>query len=255
LPLDAIRRLVVLPGSFNPPHVAHLALVSAAVDAVQADAGAFLLSVRTVDKERVTGMLLEDRLWLLCRLGDAPPDQDGRRAGPLDAGRAHAGTRATLISNRGLYVDMALGIRSAWPDIADLWFVVGYDKIVQIFDPRYYDDRDSALDLLFARARFLVAPRDAYTLRDVQDLLDRPENRRYAAGVQAMPLDSAFASVSSTAARELAAGHLTPARQDTSALLPELVRRFIADTGCYADDGRYDARAAQIAGEASRSAG
>ena len=30
-----------------------------------------MLSVRTVDKERPSGLLLEDRLWLLCRLAAA----------------------------------------------------------------------------------------------------------------------------------------------------------------------------------------
>ena len=39
---------------------------------------------------------------------------------------------------------------------AELTLLVGYDKVVQILDPKYYDDRDAALHELFALARLLV---------------------------------------------------------------------------------------------------
>ena len=213
--LAGARRVVALPGSFNPPHAAHLALLHAGVVAAGADAGAYLLSARTVDKEQVTGMRLEDRLALMCRLV--------------------AATECMVVTVAGLYVDIAAALRSTWATIDDLAFVVGHDKIVQVFDPRYYEDRDAALNRLFAAARFYVAPRDASTTLDVAALLARSENRRYAPRVETLQIDPALARVSSTAARE---------RRGDDPALPDVVRHFIAVSGCYWDEARYGLRAA-----------
>ena len=217
-----IRRLVALPGSFNPVHRAHLALLDAAVVAWRADAGSYVLSALTVDKERVSGMLLEDRLWLLCRQIEADPARDAR---------------AVVVTNRGLYVDQAAALFGLFPTLGALAFVTGYDKIVQIFDPRYYTDRDAALDLLFSRASFLVAPRAGATRDDLHTLLARPENARYAARVTVLPLPLELAGVSSSRVRTGVDGRY--------ANVPKRVVRFIRETGCYEDPvpAAYAARA------------
>jgi nicotinic acid mononucleotide adenylyltransferase len=229
----AARRLVAVAGSFNPPHVAHFALLDAGIADCDAGAGAFVLSVRTVDKERPTGMLLEDRLWLLCH--------------DLAAAAGTAGApRGCVATNRGLYVEQAAALRALCPPLDDLVFVVGYDKIVQIFDPRYYVDRERALDALFAAARFLVAPRDSSTNRDLAALLDVPENRRYAARVTPLAIDAALASVSSSAVRDAAPG-------TGASWVSTPVRAFIDESGCYAsgDAGRgYAGRSAALAAAA-----
>ena len=217
-PLDVARRLVALPGSFNPPHRAHQALLRSARDEWHADAAAFVLSVRTVDKERVSGLWLEDRLWLLCELS--------------------ATETAIVATNRGLYFEQALALRALCPKLQTLAFVAGFDKIVQVFDARYYDDRDAALDQLFARAEFLVAPRGDATTRNLTDLLSRPENARYASRVRALPVAPDLALVSSTRARE----------RGEVADVPELVASFIRESGCYEDPvpAAYAARGAAI---------
>jgi len=217
-----IRRLVALPGSFNPVHRAHLALLDAAVVAWRADAGSYVLSALTVDKERVSGMLLEDRLWLLCRQIEADPARD---------------TRTVVVTNRGLYVDQAAALFGLFPTLGALAFVTGYDKIVQIFDPRYYTDRDAALDLLFSRASFLVAPRAGATRDYLHTLLARPENARYAARVTVLPLPLELAGVSSSRVRKGVDGRY--------ANVPKRVVRFIRETGCYEDPvpAAYAARA------------
>jgi nicotinic acid mononucleotide adenylyltransferase len=228
-PVGGVRRVVAVPGSFNPPHRAHLALLGAGLAAAGADVGAFVLSGRTVDKEQVSGMLLEDRLWLLCRLaGEVAQPAGGAGA----AGRGPA--VGVVATNRGLYVDQARALRALYVDAADLAFVVGFDKIVQIFDPRYYEDRDAALDALFAAARFLVAPRDEFNVADLDRLMARPENQRFGAGVTPLALDPSLARVSSTGVRT--AG---PGDPGGAGAVPDLVRRFIAESGCYLPaDGR-----------------
>ena len=216
--LESACRLVALPGSFNPPHRAHFALLQAAREAWRADGACSVLSARTVDKERVSGLWLEDRLWLMCHLAGAGDSM--------------------VVTNRGLYAEQAVALHALCPALEGLAFVTGYDKIVQIFDPRYYDDRDAALDLLFSRASFLVAPRGAASEADLAALLDRAENRRYAAWVQVLPIAVDLADVSSTRARE---------RGDFSDI-PDLAADLIRATGCYLTPppAAYAARGAAI---------
>ena len=180
----AERRIAILPGSFNPLHQGHAALAAAALATNAATEVWLGLARVTVDKEQIAGTLLEDRLVALRHFV-----QDQPRYG-------------VLLFNRGLYVDQALAAHARWPDLDTLLFLVGYDKIVQIFDPRYYDDRDAALRKLFDLASFLVAPRDDATADDLAALLSRPENRPFAARVRSLPLPSTVAAVSSTGLRQ-----------------------------------------------------
>ncbi len=180
----AERRVAILPGSFNPLHQGHVALAAAALESNAATEVWLGLARVTVDKEQIAGTLLEDRLVALRHFV-----QDQPRYG-------------VLLFNRGLYVDQALAAHARWPGLDTLLFLVGYDKIVQIFDPRYYDDRDAALQKLFSLASFLVAPRDDATADDLAALLRRPENRPFAAGVRSLPLPSTVAAVSSTGLRQ-----------------------------------------------------
>ena len=214
--LETARRLVALPGSFNPPHAAHVALLRAGIEAVATanpigiTAGAYVSSVRTVDKEHVSGIPLADRLWLLCRLLETP-------------------AAAVVATNRGLYVEQAAALSDLCPYLEELVFVVGFDKIVQIFDARYYADRDAALGDLFGRARFLVAPRDEHTATEVAELLERPENRPFAA-VATLSIDPALAHLSSTLARTQALHRRLPAN-----LVPPIVARYVEATACFRD--------------------
>lgn len=208
----AARRVGVLPGSFNPPTEAHTALIEVALAAGLIDAGVDLLSVRTVDKEQVSGLRLEDRLIALDR---------------LIAGRSG---RAAVLVNSGLYVDHVAALRaSLLPPAAEIVFLVGFDKILQIFDPKYYDDRDEALRRLFADASILVAPRAGQDDRDLAALLDRPENRPFAGRVAPLPLPHGLVApdLSATQVREaLAAGRPPPGLADP-------VARFLRAIGAF----------------------
>ena len=250
----AARRIAILPGSFNPLHQGHAALAAAALATNAATEVWLGLARVTVDKEQIAGTLLEDRLVALRHFV-----QDQPRYG-------------VLLFNRGLYVDQALAAHARWPDLDTLLFLVGYDKIVQIFDPRYYDDRDAALRKLFDLASFLVAPRDDSTADDLAALLSRPENRPFAARVQILPLPSAVAAVSSTGLRQdlgtsaaglsfhpLPMGESQGERQDKSTIppgvsLPSAFAGMVAATHAYAPPrplgagvvDRYTVRAALL---------
>jgi hypothetical protein len=164
------------------------------------------LSRQIVDKEAVERMTQLDRVVLLERV--------------LAQHVKHAGI---LLLNRGLYVEQAQGIRAAFPQVRRLRFLVGFDKLVQILDPRYYDERDSELRKLFALARLLVAPRGDDGAGELSELLAREENRRFAAFIRLLPLEERYRAISSTEAREAA----------TLEIVPRGVRDFIQRTRPY----------------------
>jgi nicotinamide-nucleotide adenylyltransferase len=204
-------KIIVFPGSFNPPTIAHLALLkqawqfARAHDPMQVYAA---LSTHITDKERVQRPLLLDRIALLETVL-----------------RKHVRHTGILLFNRGLYVEQAEAIHSTFPQVSGLYFLIGFDKIVQIFDPRYYMDRDQALHELFALADFLVAPRAEAGPEQLRMLLDRTENRQYAGHVHALPLSPTYRYISSTSIRQGVSAH----EQET----PSEVRRFIRQTHVY----------------------
>jgi nicotinamide-nucleotide adenylyltransferase len=181
---------IVFPGSFNPPTLAHLAMLrQARIWARRRYGGHWqvyaALSRQIVDKETVERLTLLDRVVLLEHV----LSKQVRRAG-------------ILLLNRGLYVEQARGIRAAFPQVRRLSFLVGFDKIVQIFDARYYTERDAALRELFAQADLLVAPRGLDGEAQLKELLARSENRPFARHVHALPLDARYRDMSSTSARQ-----------------------------------------------------
>lgn len=212
LPADwpAPERLAVLAGSFNPLTRAHTALAQQALRHGDVTAVAYALSVRTVNKEQVTGAGLEDRVLTLVEHLTRHP------------------TQGIVLLNRGLYVDQALALRALFPDLAELAFIVGYDKLLQIFDPRYYHDRDTALAHLFTLASLLVAPRDAQGRAAVAALLDQPENRRFAASVRWLPLADRYTHLSSTQVRQ-AVSH-----DQVGEAVPAATRALLLATRVYA---------------------
>jgi nicotinamide-nucleotide adenylyltransferase len=204
--------IIVFPGSFNPPTNAHLAMLRQAQQFEQLHGAGKVyaaVSKHTTDKEHVERPLLVDRLVLLETVL-----------------QQHAPGVGMMLFNRGLYVEQAEGIRTAFPAVRRLLFLVGFDKIVQIFDPHYYTDREAALRELFKLAEILVAPRADAGERELRALLEKPENRQYARFVHLLPLDASYRQVSSTHIRQDFAGH----RQD----VPPEVARFIEETGAYA---------------------
>src|SRR5438105_4855844 len=74
---------------------------------------------------------------------------------------------------------------------AELYFVVGMDKLLQILDPRYYQNRDAAMRQLFALASLIVGSRGDLDQEDCARLLDQPENRAYRPFTHFLPLQAA----------------------------------------------------------------
>jgi nicotinic acid mononucleotide adenylyltransferase len=205
------RRVIVFTGSFNPPTLAHLAMLKQARYYAQAHPPMSVYAAftkLTVDKELVEYPLLLDRIALLQWI--------------LSKRQPHSGI---MLFNRGLYVEQVQAIRASFSHVRRVFFLIGFDKVLQIFDPHYYKDRDAALEELFAQAELLVAPRGDEGARELEELLAHPENQRFARYVHALPLSSSYRNMSSTRVRE----------KDPLALheVPQEVRQFMRETRAY----------------------
>jgi nicotinic acid mononucleotide adenylyltransferase len=199
---QAPATIAVLSGSFNPLTRGHEALVAAAwredVDAVL-----LVLPVRAIDKEGVVRAALVDRALVLLQWA------------------ARYGGAGVALVNRGLYLEQAALLAAQYPSSA-ITFLVGYDKVEQIFDPRYYTDRDAALEALFGLATLRVAPRQGRGKDALDALLQREENRRFAAHVTPLMLEADVDALSSTSVREAAR-----AGQPWQALVPVETAQFL----------------------------
>ncbi len=204
--------IIVFTGSFNPPTIAHLALLKQAQQYARQHEPMYLyaaFSKHTVDKEKVERPLLLDRILLLQTL--------------LQRRLPHAGI---LLFNRGLYVEQAQAVRNSFPAVKRILFLMGFDKIVQILDPHYDDDRDVALHALFSLAELLVAPRGNAGEREMYALLHQPQNELFARCIHALPFNAQYRDISSTLIRQ----HELDYGYD----MPQEVRQFIRATRAYA---------------------
>jgi nicotinamide-nucleotide adenylyltransferase len=205
-PLPDIRSLAVIPGAYNPPTKAHLALATAALEQ-PFDGVAFSVGTVTIDKPQ-SGLGLDERLHLLAEIC-----RDEPRWG-------------VVLHNRGLYAEQAEALRRSFPKIQRLAFVVGMDKIGQIFDPRYYADAERSFGDLFDRARLLVAARAKQDRASLETLLERGPARPFAHRIEWLELDAEVRDVSATAIRErLARG------EPVSEWLPPSVERYLRGRG------------------------
>jgi len=137
----AVGSAAVLSGSFDPLTVAHEAVARAAAGA--ADAVVLLYSPRTLPKEPGTaGPLLSEseRLDVLERFCASRPKV------------------ALGLCSHGLLVDQVRAAMGRFPG-AELTVVLGSDKLIQLFVPHWYEDRDEALGALFGAAAIRYALR------------------------------------------------------------------------------------------------
>jgi nicotinic acid mononucleotide adenylyltransferase len=176
-------RVGLLPGSYDPPTVAHVAMAEAALrDHV--DLVVLVYSVRTLPKE-----------------GEAHPpllDEPERIEALVRVAAAHPGSAAGLASH-GLLADQATAAWARFPQ-AELSLVMGSDKVLQLLDPKWYGDRDATLASLFALARALYAVRSGDE-RALRETLAAPQNVRWRSRFVPLDVPPHVAAVSSREVR------------------------------------------------------
>lgn len=167
----------VLPGSFNPLHEGHIQLAAAAREITGMDP-VYELAVLNVDKPPL------EEAEVLRRIADI-------RAAGIEGGSAVALTRTPTFRLKARIFPGSV-------------FVIGWDTMVRLIDPRYYGDSETdmltALAEIWAqRCRFLVAGRQNQgTFRTLDEVPVPPGFRPL---FQAIPEDKFRADISSTELR------------------------------------------------------
>ena len=197
------RSVALLSGSFDPVTGGHVAIAQAALARVALVV--FVYSVRTLPKEgRAEGPLLSEveRLALLEALCGAH-----ERFVPA-------------VSSHGLLADQVEAADTVFP-AADLYLLMGSDKVVQVLDRTWYPNPEDALERLFGRARVLYAVRSGQE-GWVEEALARPRNARWRDRFHRIPIPPDAASVSSRLVRERVRRH-----EDVSPLVPPEARALL----------------------------
>ncbi len=189
-----MQRLGILPGTFNPPTRAHLALARAALDHV--DEVLFVLP-RVFPHKEYSGASFADRLQMLHIAIASEP-------------RFHAAA-----TERGLFIEIARECRASYAGAA-LRFICGRDAAERIVNWDYGEP--GAFAAMLDEFELLVASRSGEY---------RPPDH-LASRIHALDLDADYGDVSATEVRErIARGesweHLVP-----EAILP-IVRRIYLD--------------------------
>ena len=190
------KKLGIFSGSFNPLTLAHAKMIEDTVAKYQLDELLLLLAKANVDKS-VFGLPLAVRLLTVKKYAE---NRQGFSVG---------------VSSHGRYIDKVTALKTIFPSETEFYFIVGYDTLVRIFDPKYYTDFHSELKALFIAARFIVANRAEADIKTIETFMAQPEIRQYASYISSILLPDVYAYMSSTEVRELLARgeaieHLVP---------------------------------------------
>jgi len=175
-------RLGILPGTFNPVTVAHLALARAAL--VCCDQVVFVLP-RIFPHKQQTGATLQERLQL------------------LDAALRSEPNFSLAIAEAGLFVEIAAECRQAYGGQVQLSFLCGRDAAERIVEWDY--GASGSIEEMLREFDLLVAARQG----------DYTPPTALARGIQPIPVPAEFGLVSATEVRmRVATGgsweHLVP---------------------------------------------
>ena len=189
-------RLGVFSGSFNPLTVAHVEMIDVARAAYQLDEALLILGKANVDKG-VFGLSHAQRLFSLK--GYAVENE-------------HLSVAAC---SHGRFIEKVEALRPQYPSDTHVFFIVGYDTFVRIFDPKYYTDFHGELETLFRQCRLIVANRNTHGTDAIRQFLADSKLQRYEPYIDRIKLSEAFARVSSTEIRYrmqngLPVSHLIP---------------------------------------------
>lgn len=174
--------VLILDASFNPPTVAHQAMIDRGRRVVNASRAVMALSRENVDKA-VFGASLGERLAMMAALAAAMQDVKV-------AACSHA-----------RFIDKARALAPLFPG-GRLVFAIGYDTLIRLFDAKYYDDVEADLKALFDVADILAANRGDSDAEAIDTYMRHPSRVQYRPHVTALSLSPRFSSVSSSEVRD-----------------------------------------------------
>ncbi|MBR5110048.1 MAG: DUF1768 domain-containing protein [Clostridia bacterium] len=150
------NRIAVMGGSFNPPTVAHLRLMQAGMDAIDACAGIFVPTsheyvAKKMRKQHCPQDVMNENLRV--EMLESFKEQDSRIV---------VSQVQMLSGGIGFDYDMLCALRQDYPD-SELYFIVGSDKLYPL--PRWYRVND-----LLNQFHILVAKRSADDIEKIKEI-------------------------------------------------------------------------------------
>eukprot|EP01134_Creolimax_fragrantissima_P005906 CFRG5906T1 len=141
------KRVGILSASFNPFTLAHKHMVTLAREKNNLEGIVLLLTVINVDKQNF-GATLPQRLAMLKAFLDS---SEASSWGPTDI----------VICSHPRFVDAAIALDGLYQHSQyQSVFLLGFDTLVRLFDPKYYDDMTSSLKIFFDLAEIIAYNRD-----------------------------------------------------------------------------------------------
>lgn len=180
--LEYKERIVVMGGSFNPPTIAHLRLLQAAMDGVQAQRGVFVPSSHAYVRRKMARgqgekIVLTEALRL--KMLEAMCEEDERLF--VDDGE-YAG---------GYSLDTMMRIKARFPE-AELFFLFGVDKL-NVFT------RWKTYEAFVSQFRVIVFKRDGND--PAEEIQGNPKLAAHAEAFVVLPQPEGVEGISSTAVR------------------------------------------------------
>lgn len=204
------KHIGVLDASFNPLTLAHEALVHQAQDTFGFDEIVLLLAKANVDKA-LFGADLGQRLAMMVNYANSDTQLDT--------------CLSVAVCSHARFIDKAHALFS--PD-TQIYFLVGHDTLIRIFDPRYYIDMPAELKVLFSLCHIVSANRENSSREVFHRFMSRLECAPFASRVHPLQLPPSFGNISSTEARKrIRAG------DPITDLVPETIAQFIETFGLY----------------------
>ena len=207
------KHIGVLDASFNPLTLAHEALVHHAQNVFGFDVIVLLLAKTNVDKA-LFGADLGQRLAMMVNYANC----DTQLGACLSiAACSHA-----------RFIDKAHALRAHISSDAQIYFLVGHDTLIRIFDPHYYTDMSTELKVLFSLCHIVSANRENPSQKVFHRFMARPECAPFANRVHPLQLPPSFGNISSTEVRKrIRAG------DPITDLVPESIAQFIETFDLY----------------------
>ena len=180
------NRIVVMGGSFNPPTIAHLRLMKAAIEAVDACQGIFVPTAhdyvsKKMKRQRCPQDTLSEEIRLEM-LESFCKEDDRLKISRIQMDR----------TQRGYDYEMLVDLQEEHPDDV-LYFVTGSDKLYVL--PRWH-----RIDELLAQFRVLVAQRGEDDMEKIKEI--RPYLAEHWGAFTVFPISDEISAVSSSAFRE-----------------------------------------------------
>ena len=201
------KRLGVFSGSFNPLTVAHIKMIEEAQANFELDEILLVLAKANVDKG-VFGLSLAERLLMLKRYAMNRDDF------------------SVAACSHGRFIEKIEALKAVYPPGTRFSFILGYDTLVRIFDPKYYTDFHGALKALFDQCRLIVANRQEHDADSVRQFLASAGHQRYENCIDLIELSHFYAGVSSTEIRARLERGLS-----IDHLVPPVIQEFLSATG------------------------